>query len=232
MTEAKIIKPGSKQANIRPFFQIGDVSQPEPQVGVPERRGPHSATVDLIEQLAQRDAEIAGHKEALADTFARGEESGRALAEEEFEDDRQEALALLQESLEQSRDQFAGALKRLENNSVALAHEVVAKLVGDDVQAKRLLKAAIRHQVEQIDGSAILSIFVSRADFPDTREVSALEKLIASQKEKLMVRDDLGRGESQIKLNLGSLDVGLSRQWKQISDLLAEIEAGNAQSDA
>ena len=182
----------------------------------------------LQDELAARDRAIADHELALTAAYTDGEAAGRIAAEDEFNEDRSDALEALKDSLSTSQVDFGKALKGFETLALLVAVEAVEKLLGDGAHYREALAKLIAHQVGKIDSASIVSIDVSRDDFPDTREVAAIEKTIGGERDKLSVVDSLEAGACRIKLNVGAIEIGFGQQWGALKDLLETITNSEA----
>lgn len=198
----------------------GAEAHPEPPVD------PVLARLTTLEtELAERELSIAGHEAGLASAYADGEAAGRIAAEDDFVEDRGEALNALKDALGSAKSELADALSALERLALLVAAEAVEKLLGDAAHYQETLARLISHQVSKIDAASIVSIDVSRDDFADTREVAAIKETIGCVRDKLAVVDELAAGECRIKLAVGALDVGLGQQWGSIKTLLETLAA-------
>jgi flagellar assembly protein FliH len=229
MNEHGVIKArDSVQAEtVRPFLnkspQVSQVpSQPESKANSSQ----HLASVDLIEKIAQRDAEISTHQQALKEAYAKGKADGRTAAEDEFQDSRKEALATLELGVEDAKRELTEALNSLESLALLVAVEAVEKLVGDADSFRAMLTLTISNQVKQIGAASLLAVTVARIDFPDTREVAALEEKLSLQPGLLLVQNELEPGECRIKLMVGALEIGLTRNWTDMKAMLESMATG------
>jgi flagellar biosynthesis/type III secretory pathway protein FliH len=224
-----IIRAGHGNAHllIQPFVQPGELLTkarvaPDDQCDATDAPN-HSAVVDLMQTLALRDAEIACHPDAVEAAYAKGEVDGRAAAEDAFEDDRTAAFDALTEGISSARDDLRRAFEGFEALAILVAIEAIDKLTCNPEHYRAMLVDAITAQVHNIRDTGILSVTVSRCDFPDTREIAALEHSLGSASETLRVSDDLGQGECRINLELGEIELGLGRQWDVLKAMLAKL---------
>lgn len=187
-----------------------------------ETEAPQRSLVDeLKDMLALRDAEIAGHADALTKAFADGEEAGRFAAREEFEDSRAEALSLLEDGIVHAAAVLADALKSFETLALQAAMQALQILVDDVGDYRKLLRAAIAQQVAALESETIIAITVSRSDFPDSSELAALEAQLVGPKRTLTLSDEMDAGSCHIALKLGTIEFDMRRSWDEISAILS-----------
>lgn len=221
--DSSLIK-AAKTASVRPLFDgipssmlVEDRSVPPPE---------NDELSQLMAKLAERDLQIAEHVEALAKAFAEGEDAGRSAAENDFEDSRAEALAALEKGMIAAREDFAASLEKFEQLAVQVALEALEILVDDKEAFSAILRSAISRQLSAIDAATIVSVTVSRSDFPDSRELSELEAALSAPASSLRLSDDLPVGNCRIALKVGTVELDLARSWREISGILSESGGG------
>jgi flagellar biosynthesis/type III secretory pathway protein FliH len=174
---------------------------------------------DLVETL---QADAADHREGLSFARAEGELAGREAASNEFNETREKQLDQLQISYESACVTFSDFLARSEALAVLLAKEALEKIVGPSEKRDQLVVDAIRQQLLQLSDHAHLIVEVARLDFPDTLEVERLAESIGLDNTRIIVLDRYNSGDCYIKLRLGTIDLGIDRQWGEINSLFAE----------
>lgn len=177
----------------------------------------------LQERIDALEAEVASHGAALEDAFAKGEAAGRSAAEDEFVQDQAAALEALKAALLEMRSRHSEALQSFETLALAGSVAAIEKMIGDPDRYRGLLQAAIAHQTRQLDLATVVTVEVSRLDFPDTRDVAALEADLGDLRRKLLVRDDYDAGACRIRLTVGSLEIGLPLQWSAIRSMFEQL---------
>jgi type III secretion protein L len=200
---------------------------PEPLIPA-EVRALRQEVEALAARLADRDAEVERLQGDVRRAYRDGEAEGRKQGREEADQRRAEALVALGRGVEAALERFAGELEALERLSVLVARQALSKVLGDDADRTATLAAAIRHQLQDIEADSVVAVRVSTADFGDPRELERLAAELASTRVDLAADDDVGRGDCRIQLRLGTLDVGLPRQWARLErtlTALAEAEA-------
>jgi flagellar biosynthesis/type III secretory pathway protein FliH len=182
----------------------------------------------LRSQLKALEEQVAAHKSAVTAAYDEGVAEGRIEREAEFEDDRAEALERLEVCFSEANNAVTEALSRLEGVAALVACSVLEKMFGDEATRQGLVIDLVRHQFLNINRDLVVSIDVSRADFPDTAEVGRVAEAIGVDRDQLRVVDTFESGECRIRLTLGELDVGLNRQWGRLSaalNVLSDEEA-------
>jgi flagellar biosynthesis/type III secretory pathway protein FliH len=170
--------------------------------------------------LAERDAEIARLRDALAAASEAGRAEGRKAALDEATKLNARTLAVLQPAVQAALDRFAAALGSLDRLAALLARESLAIMIGEPGERAELLARMVALQVEAIEAAAILRIDVARTDFADPDTLAALAGGTACE---IRATDDLKSGDCTITLRLGALEIGIDQQWGRIADLLGTL---------
>jgi flagellar biosynthesis/type III secretory pathway protein FliH len=179
----------------------------------------------LLTLIEQREAEIIAHAQALAKSFAEGEESGRLAMEAEIDDDRAASLMLLGDGIDAAKTELGHALENAESIALMVAQMALEKMFGETETRKSTVADLIRHQFRQIGHDSFVSLAVSRADFPNTNEVAELAAELSVASDRVRVSDELKAGDCRMRMQLGTLDIGLGRQWGSIRALLEDMAA-------
>jgi hypothetical protein len=177
----------------------------------------------LIALLKAREAEIATHAEALVKVFADGEEVGRVAMEAEIDDNRAASLALLEKGIDAAKTDLGHTLENSESIALMVAQIALDKMFGETEGRKAVATDLIRQQFRQIGHESFVSIEISRADFPNTNEVAELSEALSIDSDRVRVSDELGAGKCLMRLQLGTLEIGLARQWGAIRALLDDM---------
>ncbi|WP_443751373.1 FliH/SctL family protein [Asticcacaulis solisilvae] len=186
-------------------------------------RAEHEA---LKKQLEAQEARFAEVRAEADEAFRKGEAKGRDAGLREAEDQGEKRLARLEAGIAQAQAVFAEALGGLESLAPVLAHEALANILGGADERPHLVAAIVRHQVQALEARAVLHIEVSAADFPDDEALAALERTLGSLGPAVHASVARKSGECRIKLKLGTLDVGLDRQWAELGALLRDMTEG------
>lgn len=223
-----ILKPGDQ--TVQPFLPKSQLDASAAKSLSPISAEPRIA--DALEaKLILYEAEIAQHKKALAESFAKGEVAGRIAAEADFEHDRTEALAALEKGLESATEALASALAGFEALALEAAHAALEMLVGDSPGYRELLTAAIVRQTKMLKEGTVLSVTVSRMDFPDSRETDALALSIGGALSSIQVAQELEAGQCIIQQKLGTVEFDFGHSWQLILATLLGREAGEGDAE-
>ena len=207
----------------------------EPPKRVPSTRAEQSIAENplaaenrrLAVLLEECEAEIAAHNDALAKAYAEGEEAGRVAMEAEIENDRAAALELLAGGVECAKTALDRALGNYESIALVVAQTALDKIFGNTENRKAMVADLIRHQFRQIGQDSFVSLEVSRADFPNTQEVAELATSLLIAPDRVRVSDDMMAGNCNMRMRLGTLEIGLGQQWGSLRSLLAEMIAAD-----
>lgn len=180
-------------------------------------------------------AEEQGHPEH-AEFF----EQGRQRAQQELRSEFNAALASNREQIGQALTQFAlerqSYYRRIEGEVVELALAIARKILHREVQIDpNALAGIVRITLEKLDTGTKVNLRVHPKEAPDWRHYFAcrIEDVPAPE-----VHEDpaIAPGECRIETSLGSTEVGLESQLKEIEtgllDLLAERPGAAAGSPA
>ena len=180
----------------------------------------------LKARLGERDAKVSELRAEADAAFKSGEAAGRDAGLREAEDQNEKRLARLEAGIDKAQAEFADALAGLERLAPVLAHEALATLLGKADERPQLVAAVVRNQVQTLDMRAVLQIEVSASDFPDDDALAALEGRLGSLGPIIHASVSLKSGECRIRLKLGTLDIGLDRQWTELAGLLRDMTEG------
>jgi len=182
----------------------------------------------LTEALEAAEAKLAALELDAEAREADAMEAGRAAGRLEGAAIADEALAILEASAAGAVDDLRESLRNVETLAVALAKAAVAKVFGEVGAPADRVSLIVRRQLAALERSAVLSVQVSTADFPDTEALAALQEAGGLGPVELQARDELGSGDCRIRLRLGELEVGVGQQWARLAALFDEALPGGA----
>lgn len=180
---------------------------------------------DLKRRLEQQDATLSELRAEAEAAFRKGEAKGREAGLREAADQDEQRLKRLEAGIEKAQATVAEAMAALERLAPALAHDALANILGQDSDRPQLVAAVVRHQVRTLDARSLIQVEVSAADFPDDDALAVLEGALAGRP-SIHASVGLKSGECRIKLKLGTLDVGVDRQWTELSAMLRDMAEG------
>jgi len=171
-------------------------------------------------------------RHAQAEAFERGREAGqqklRAAADAAQQRNREQIL----DSLEAFAKERAAYYRRVEGEVVQLALAIARKILHREAQIDaRLLAGIVRVTLEKLDAATKVDLHVSPQETTEWRHFFACqaEGSIIPQ-----VLDDaaLASGECRIETSLGTTDIGLESQLKEIETGLIDLLAERPSADA
>ena len=174
----------------------------------------------LTRDLASRDNQVAELRSEVEAARRDGIERGREAGLEAGAARAEATLDRLQRGVDVAVGQLARDLISMERLAVALAREGLSKVLGEDADRASLVTQIIRTQVAQLEAQAVLCIEVSPQDFPDAASLSDLAVGPGIRTEAV---SSLASGDCRIQLKLGALEVGLDRQWTNLSAILDDL---------
>lgn len=186
----------------------------------PEAEGLRRQLDGLNRALGERDAEIEKLKQGQADAYQEGHDAGRQAGLKEARDNSADRLTALKKGVERALRSVEEEVRSLERLSPLLAAACIDEMLGSQNDYRDLVTAAIRRQLEQLNGDTVLKIIVSNEDFGDETQLEALNDDIRFKSAMLEASAELAAGECRIKLVLGALEVGVRQQWSQLRNAL------------
>lgn len=175
----------------------------------------------LIAKIAELEAEIASHESVLKLAYDDGFAAGHDAGEADFIDARADALRLLSTGVDAANARLHVSLERLESFALQAAAQALEMLIGDRDAFRQVVGQAVVRQVDSLGKAAIISVVVSRSDFPDSRELLQVSPQLAGIEAKISLSDDLPAGRCDIKLMIGTAEIDINRTWSEISKILA-----------
>jgi flagellar biosynthesis/type III secretory pathway protein FliH len=214
-TRSNVIKSDLAD-QIRPLFAQGDLVKSNAEQDAIKR-----TQLDILaEQIAMHQAEIAKHDLVLKEVYQKGYSAGQEAAETEFEDSRANALEKLTRGIEIANADFRKSLKYFQDYAGELAASAMAALIGEHEMYHKMLVALISKNVDALSKTGIVSVVVSRSDFPDSRELSEVQASVSDIETRISVVDDLPAGRCDINLRLGTAEIDFKQSWAEISKIL------------
>jgi flagellar assembly protein FliH len=184
--------------------------------GVPGSPGPTVEEHLLEETIRQRETAA----------FEKGRQTGQQQARSELEAALNKNRTQLIQALREFEVERQNYYRRIEGEVVQLALAIARKILHREVQIDpNCLAGIVRVTLEKIEIGSKVSLHVHPQDAPDWRHYFScqVETLPAPE-----VCEDtvIGRGECRIETTMGSTEIGLGSQLKEIEtgllDLLAE----------
>jgi flagellar biosynthesis/type III secretory pathway protein FliH len=177
----------------------------------------------LQQELAARDETVAQLREDVDDAYKRGQSEGLKRGEAQAETLERERLDLLGQTSAKALADLKLSLASTERIAALLTHQCLDKLFGETASYGEIVHALVRAQLDRLEKEAVLSVAVSKADFPDEEALQALSVATGLGAMILSAQDDMLGGGCVMQLRLGQLDIGLDQQWGSLRDLLQDI---------
>jgi flagellar biosynthesis/type III secretory pathway protein FliH len=215
-----VIKSSAAQ-QVNPLFGSAKVQTASVAASTPE--DPRDIEIErLRQQISELEESTPRHDAALKNAFDEGFAAGQDAAEAEFDDNREKALEVLSAGIDAATAELKASLARFEGYSLQAAGEALDVLIGDGGTFQQIVGQAIARQVTDLGKKAVLSITVSRSDFPDSREVAQLAPSLADIEAKIVVSNDMRAGRCDIKLMVGTAEIDVRKSWSDILKILSE----------
>ena len=218
-------RPGEPAARIRPLWGVPGLAESTPSETDARIAALRSDLDEALSAVAERDERIAKLEADSAKAVRRAGEEGRKLGLEEAESRSAEMLESLEAGISGAADALASGLSDLERLAVLVARESLSRIIGDPALHGELIERIIRAQMEKIEGQAVIAVEVSSANFESGADVAPL---LGRSGIAIRISEDLESGDCRIRLRLGTLEVGLGRQWDSVREALDEILGAGA----
>lgn len=175
----------------------------------------------LAEKLALYEVAISQHAAALDKAYLDGEEAGKIAAKEMLDQSRKEALSMLEKAFLAALEDLKLALSGFEALSLQVALEALTVLTDNPETYRAIIAATIKKQLSALETRSIVTVTVSRSDFPDSRELAELETSLGAPLNSLKLCEDMDSGNSRIALTIGAVEIDLGRSWREIAEALS-----------
>jgi flagellar biosynthesis/type III secretory pathway protein FliH len=183
----------------------------------------HQQIASLEKELGLRSAAIKSLHSDIERAFEEGKAQGRNTGLAEAEDRQTLRFSLLNDAIRQSQNKLVHDVGSLERLSALLARECLDIIFGNNAAHASMVERIIASQIAKIDKSMVLSVEVSRDDFPDGDALDALAVSTALPRTLLTAKPGAATGSCLINLRLGRMDVGIDQQWSSLREVLGEM---------
>lgn len=215
-----IIKAGAVDARIViKDFGGKRVPAPAPRL-VPDPESTAALVEEIVrlkEALASCEGKLANDvKRAAADAFAEGERVGRAAAAKDDE----RAQRALEDALKGAIERLERQFEDLQSLSGALCRVALADVFSPAEDFHERTIRMLRRQIEALKREAVIRVKVSAKDFGNPAAVDALATSLGVEGMIVETDDALNAGSCRVRLELGQLDLSLSRHWEGLCAVL------------
>ncbi|HWA90275.1 MAG TPA: hypothetical protein VG889_09590 [Rhizomicrobium sp.] len=206
---------------------LGVVAVKPPPSPLEEERGRLVQRIAALEsEIAQRDATITELRAEIPRALEKGLAEGRAIGFSEAQDRQSERLALLGISLGKAQADFKESLGALDRLAALLTRECLDVILGDPKHRAQSVRKIVTGQIAKIEKSSVVAIELSKADFPDDEALAEVARENGLAAAAFSANDGMKPGGCRIALKLGTLEVGLDRQWTSLAAVLNNIAEG------
>jgi len=205
--------------------------KPEPEVAAPEASAYCYAEAQAPDGFAASGSNSEQAAEArIRQREAQAYEQGRQAAEQQLRAAAETALLRNREQISSAMADFAheraAYYRRIEGEVVQLAIGIARKILHRETQLDPYVLAGIvRVTLEKLDAGTNVHLYVPPAEAMDWRHFFA-KQAEGSQMPEVHEDPALAQGECRLETSLGSTEVGIEKQLKEIEtgllDLLAE----------
>jgi flagellar biosynthesis/type III secretory pathway protein FliH len=214
----------SDAGQINPLFAGGKRSVPQGAA-----RASDAAALNEINRLKQSaeayETLVVSHEAALKQAYDEGHSAGYNTAELDIEDSRKNALERLSAGIEIANADLHTSLARFENYALQAAAQALETLIDAPDLYTQIIGGMITRQVEELGKATIITITVSRSDFPDSRELMEIAPILSDVETKIALSDELPAGRCDIKLMVGTAEIDFRRTWQEILAVLADTQS-------
>lgn len=200
-------RPGSQEQSSQsePFLYIST------EIGADAGNGGAPIAWSLHGTAAKRNEQI--EKEA----FERGIKEGEGRARAAFDKDAKALSSAIATTIEQFKKERAAYFDRIEPEIVQLALAIARKILHREAQMDPLLLAGMVHvALERIEGGTRVRLRANPLDVHSWNEYFSQSNGAAQSPPELIGDETLQRGECTLETELGSTQVSLDIQLKEI----------------
>lgn len=212
-----LLKSGgaAARAKVRPLIAQPQAREPESPRPDPEVERLREELAEAQRKLAEQERIIGEIPAAIDGALAEGEEKGRA----QVESNEAERLERLGEAVKQALALYADEMVGLERLASLLARTCLDRMLLTDQGRAETVAALLHAQLARLEAGAAVRIQVSAEDFPSPESLAAL----APAPCEIIASSSLKPGECQVRLQLGTLEVGIGQQWGALRAALEEM---------
>lgn len=212
-----VIKSSSTTNGIRavPSWSAPTIAQqPSPEALALGRAEQEIVRLTRLLEDARAEA-IRAERQALERGRGEGVKEATSAA-----DKRLDAFSTILQKARADWDKQLGSVDAL---AVELAHAALAKVFGPTEDLGDLTLRAIRHTLSQVEQQSVITLVVSKADFPDAAALSEVAAAVEPAGATASAVPTLKAGECRLELRIGERAIGPSDQWRVLSSFLGEL---------
>lgn len=176
---------------------------------------PHAAEFAVLTaRVAELEAARATFERERQEAYRKGVEDGGRAADVRAKRDDDARIDALSRGLQDARAALQAWFASLEDLALDVARATLEQMFGATERYPALIAETIRHHVAQIDAGTVLTVDVSRADFPDD---DALQSISAAAPDSIVTaHPHLPAGACRLGLAPGRAELDLLRQYGRL----------------
>ncbi|RQR52935.1 hypothetical protein DIE19_27480 [Burkholderia sp. Bp9126] len=172
----------------------------------------------LTARLAEFEAQCAALEDERDTAYRRGVDDGGRAADANAKRDDDARVDALSRGVQDARASLQMRFASLESLALDIAQAALEQMLGATEHYPALVAQTIRHHVAQMESSVVLTVDVSRADFPDD---NALRPISAAAPETIVnAHPHLPAGACRFGLAPGRAELDLPRQRDRLLAVL------------
>lgn len=174
-----------------------------------------AAEIDaLTARLAECEAKRAALEEERDGAYRRGVDDGSRAADASAKRDDAARVDALSRGVLDARASLEARFASLENLALDIAHIALERILGATEHYPALIAQTVRHHVAQMEASVVLTVDVSRTDFPDD---NALRSIATAVPEAIVTaHSHLPAGACRFGLAPGRAELDLPQQYERL----------------
>lgn len=193
-------------------------------VYAPEAPPPEDPELALLRaENAELRTLVAELRRAGPEAEAKAKEQGKREALLAARQDDDARLKLLGEGIAAAGADWEERLSSLDGLAAQLARTALSKLFDESGDYGEFVVRMISRQVRQLRRETVLALRVSPHDFKDEAALAEIATAAGVGPTAVVTDSDLPAGECRLDMQLGHVDLGVSSQWGQLSQLLQEL---------
>lgn len=215
-----LIKAASSAVVVRSFGLMTS-----PVGAVPELTEAELALQDMRQEIARLNAALSELRAQALEAEKRAREEGRLKGLEQAEERAERSFQAICQALDTARTVWNDRLAGLDALAAMLAQSALAKLFGDCPDLADLVARTVRTRVQSLARESLVAIRISETDFADEAAGHALRTIGAVGATDIILDPELESGQCRLDLRLGSIDLDIGSQWRELNRFLDELAA-------
>ncbi|KVX16437.1 hypothetical protein WL02_17155 [Burkholderia ubonensis] len=198
--------------NGRKQLAAATANAPQPSADTPiAPPDPHAAEVAVLTaRVAELEAACAALERERHEAYRKGVDDGGRAADARAKRDDDARVGALSRGVQDARAALQARFASLESLALDVARAALEQIFGATERYPALIAQTIRHHVAQMEAGTVLTVDVSRADFPDD---DALQPVATAAPDSIVAaHPHLPAGACRLGLAPGRAELDLPRQ--------------------